>query len=197
MLYETIRGLVCELFHDYVVIETGGGIGFKIFIPVNLYTKGLSVGEEAMLYISHIVRQDSERLYGFSMRETRNFFDKLCTISGVGARTALALIGHMENRELKAAIEMGDAALLSRIPGIGKKTAERIIVELGDTVHKWQITQEVDIEKGKSNMAFDALHALLNLGYKRPQAQKAVSRALEEEDFVHLSQVITRALKLV
>ena len=198
MIYETISGKISALYPEYVVLETGG-IGYKIFIPISLYTSGLKTDSEMTLYISHIVREDSEKLFGFTSLEERNFFNKLCTISGVGAKTALAMIGHMENAELKSAIEMGNATLLSRIPGIGKKTAERIIVDLGDTIHKWRTDQVSQGIKGPTNVAIDALQAMINLGYNRAQAQKAVKSVLEESgnESLPLSNVITGALKLV
>lgn len=197
MIYETLRGKITAQNHDYVVLEING-IGYKIFIPINLFTKGMKVGSEMLLYISHHVREDTEKLFGFATLEERNFFEKLCTISGVGAKTALAMIGHMGNAELRSAIEMGNATLLSRIPGIGKKTAERIIVDLSDSMHKWRLDQESQGVKTSPAVAIDALQALINLGYNRAQAQKAVSKVLDEtDDEPPLTNVITSALKLV
>ncbi len=198
MIYETMRGKITALNPDYAVLEVNG-IGYKIFIPINLFTKGMKINAEMLLYISHIVREDSEKLFGFATLEERNFFEKLCSISGVGAKTALAMIGHMGNAELRSAIEMGNATLLSRIPGIGKKTAERIIVDLSDSMHKWRLEQGTKGIKTSSNVAIDALQALINLGYNRGQAQKAVSSVLEEagDEPPPLSNIITKALKLV
>ena len=196
MIYETIGGKVTFSSLEYVVLETGG-IGYKIFVPLNLSTKGLKLGESITLFISHVVREDSQKLFGFSTREERNFFEKLCTISGVGPKTALAMIGHMENSQLKSAIQMGNASLLSKIPGIGKKTAERIIVDLGDTMHKWRLEQSAQGESISSDVALDALQTLINLGYNRAQAQKAVTKVLEttEGKDPPLSNVIALSLK--
>lgn len=197
MIYETMRGILTAINPDYVVLEING-IGYKLMIPVNLYTKGLKVESEMLFYISHHVSENAEKLFGFATLEERNFFEKLCTISGVGAKTALAMIGHMGNAELRSAIEMGNATLLSRIPGIGKKTAERIIVDLSDSMHKWRLDQESQGVKTTSSVAIDALQALLNLGYNRAQAQKAVSKVLDSADEEPpLSSVITSALKHV
>src|SRR5690606_31770020 len=101
-----------------------GGIGYKIFIPVSLYAAGPPLNKKLKLYTSFIVREDSMRLFGFQSSDERQFFEKLCGISGIGAKTALSIIGHMEHSTLKRAIQSGNAALLSKIPGIGKKTAE-------------------------------------------------------------------------
>ncbi len=198
MIFETIRGKITHIAPEYVALETGG-IGYKIFIPLNLYTKGLKLSEELTLFISHVVREDSQKLFGFLAREERNFFEKLCTISGVGPKTALAMIGHMENAQLKSAIEMGNASLLSKIPGIGKKTAERIIVDLADTMHKWRLDQKDQGEHLCSDVALDALQTLINLGYNRSQAQKAVTHVLENFEGKHpvLSTLITLALKKI
>jgi Holliday junction DNA helicase RuvA len=193
-MYEYIKGTLTALCPEYATVENAF-IGYKIYIPINLYTNELKIGSEVLLYLSHIVREDSERLFGFSTKESRNFFEKLCSISGIGAKTALSLIGHMENRQLQVAIQTGNIKLLTHIPGIGKKTAERIVVELGDQIAKWTFTQKSSKE-GPTELFSDAFTALLNLGYNQPQAQKAVQKALDEsETEFTLSRLITTALR--
>ena len=199
MLFETLQGTLTYLSIEYAVLETGG-VGYKIFIPANLFTKSLTLGQTHLLYISHVIREDSQKFYGFSTRTQRDFFEKLCTISGVGAKTALSMIGHMENSQLKSAIEMGNATLLAQIPGIGKKTAERIIVDLSDTMHKWRLENpEQQHSCACSNAALDALQTLLNLGYNRAQAQKAIATVLEKTpgNTPSLEKIITDTLKLI
>ena len=193
-MYEYIKGTLTALYPEYAVIETHL-IGYKIYIPINLYTNSLQIGKEVQLYLSHMVREDSERLFGFLTKESRNFFEKLCSISGIGAKTALSLIGHMENRQLQVAIQTGNIQLLTHIPGIGKKTAERIVVELSDQINKWNFTQKAP-QEGPTELFSDAFTALLNLGYNQPQAQKAVQKALDEGDAqLTLSRLITTALR--
>jgi Holliday junction DNA helicase RuvA len=193
-MYEYIKGTLSALYPEYAVIETGG-IGYKVYIPINLYTNSLHVGSEILLFLSHIVREDSERLFGFLTKEGRNFFEKLCSISGIGAKTALSLIGHMDNRQLQVAIQTGNIQMLTHIPGIGKKTAERIVVELSDQIGKWKFVQKESSEE-PHELFSDAFTALLNLGYNQPQAQKAVQKALDESDAsLTLSRLITTALR--
>jgi Holliday junction DNA helicase RuvA len=193
-MYEYIKGTLTALYPEYAVIEANG-VGYKIYIPINLYTNVLQLGNETLLYLSHVVREDSERLFGFDTKESRNFFEKLCSISGIGGKTALSLIGHMENRQLQVAIQTGNVKLLTHIPGIGKKTAERIIVELSDQIAKWSFAQKAP-QEGPTELFSDAFTALLNLGYNQPQAQKAVQKALDESDAsLTLSRLITTALR--
>lgn len=196
-MYEYIKGKLTHISPEYFVVE-GGAIGYKIFVPINLYTNALKLGSDICLYTSFVVREDSQKLFGFLSKESRNFFEKLCSISGIGARTALSLIGHMDNVQLQLAIQTGNSALLSRVPGIGKKTAERIIVELGDTIQKWKIEQVGTIE-GPPDLISDALAALINLGYNQPQATRALQKAIpkEGEPTLKLAALITKALQHV
>lgn len=187
-MYEFIKGTLREITPTYAVVETSG-IGYKIFIPLSCYSE-LKMGD-ICLYLSFVVREDSMRLFGFLTREERDFFEKLCTISGIGPKTALSMIGHMNSSELKSAIQTGNTQLLTRIPGIGKKTADRIIVELSDHIHKWKA-----VEPGPKAHLSDALSALINLGYKLPEAQKAIQKAVEQnKEELSLSKLITAALK--
>lgn len=196
-MYEYIKGKLTYTSPEYFVIEAGF-VGYKIFTPINLYTNALKIGSEICLYTSFVVREESQKLFGFLSKESRNFFEKLCTISGIGPRTALSLIGHIDSVQLQLAIQTGNSALLSRVPGIGKKTAERIIVELGDTIQKWKLTQTDTID-GPPDLISDALAALINLGYNQAQATRALQKAApkEGEPTPKLAALITKALSHV
>ncbi len=199
-MYEFIQGNLVEKEVTKAVVEAGG-IGYRISIPLSTYSKLPAEKKGVVLHLSHVVREDSETLYGFLSREERDLFEVLMTISGIGPKTALAVIGHVDFGTFQRAITSGDTRLLSKIPGIGKKTAERLVIEMRDKFNK-------GLKRGKSGgvsvptnlggdpLVGDALSALVNLGYAPAEAHKALSAALEEKkDEADLGRLITAALQ--
>ncbi len=151
-----------------------------------------AVGQEDLFCITRYIREDCNKNFGFLAREERDLFEEFLAISGVGPKTALALVGHLELADLYFAIAQKNIALLCKIPGIGKKTAERLVVELKDRPRK----QNFSAPSGKGKVAEDAVSALVNLGYQPLRAQKAVKNALDSsKDTVELSQLITASLR--
>lgn len=183
-----IKGILTYTSVIHVVIEAQG-VGYQVFIPASLYGKLPNMGEKLLLHTSFIVREQSQTLYGFLNAEERDLFELLLKVSGIGPKLALSLIGHMPTSDLCQAINSGDLATLCRIPGIGKKSAERLIIEVKDKLLTTNITAE-------NTLANDALSALLNLGYQRSVAQKAITKTLEKsENTPDLSALITTSLK--
>ena len=191
-MYAFIRGTLFEKKPGHVVLDAAG-VGYKIFLPLNCFSKLPEVNAALLLYTSLIVREEAHTLYGFLHTSERELFENLIVVSGIGPRTAIAIIGHMEADTLKMAIEQGNIALLSKVPGIGKKTAERMIIELRDKTKSWESGFTLPV---KGSLATDAIQALIHLGYNVSQAQKALQRVFaenkEEED---LGRIITAALK--
>ncbi|MCH9611471.1 MAG: Holliday junction ATP-dependent DNA helicase RuvA [Chlamydiales bacterium] len=180
-MYEYIKGTLIESADDYAVVDVNG-VGYRLLVPRVLPR----IGKTVLLYTSFVVREQSQTLFGFVERGDRQQFELLITLSGVGPKTALNLVGHIE--DLGSVVEMGNSAALAKVPGIGKKTAERLIVELKGRV-------KVGSNLGSPKMQ-DALTALLNLGYSPQAAEQAVKKAAEEvKDPNDLSQLITSALK--
>lgn len=197
-MFEYIRGkLVTTLPHKAVVDV--GGVGYLILIAPSTYSRLPQLGQEVIFYVSPIVREDAHLLYGFLSQSERDFFNKLNLVSGIGPKTANALIGHLEIADLQMAILHGNASLLSKIPGIGKKTAERVIVEMRDKI-KNDKTNPISVldPEGSRGVVADAISALTNLGYQPIQAQKAVKKALGEgEKEPELGRLITLALRSI
>lgn len=198
-MFEYIKGTLVEYFLNQAVIDVNG-IGYKLLIPLSTYTHMPQVGSEALFYVSAVIREDSHRYFGFLSRKERDFFEKLSDVSGIGPKTALSLIGHMDSSALEEAISSANIFLLSKVPGIGKKTAERLIVELKDKIKtgfKGDLPSVNGTEvKEEDNTVSDALNALMNLGYNTMQAQKAIKKALEHTgETPELSKLITTALK--
>ena len=192
-MYEFIKGNLVTLTPVHAIIETGG-IGYQILIPLSTYTDlSASIGKSTFLYLSHVVREDAQKLYGFTSEDMRNLFEKLSSISGIGPKTALSIIGHMSLESLEWALAKQDVTALSKIPGIGKKTAQRLIVELQGKLGK------PSTEKAPSQSAAlsqDAISALIQLGYSLDKSQKAITKTLSKVDQdIDLSKLISLALQ--
>lgn len=169
-----LRGRITMRFDGGVVVETGG-VGYQVFVPDNssLY---LNAGEDdALVYISMIVREDDVSLYGFSEQEALQLFQKLRTVNGVGAKAALAVLSAMPLKDVLQAILFEDADTLTRANGIGKKTAQRIVLELKDKIGNGfslaETRETAPSNQGKS----EAIDALVGLGYSKSEAAAALS----------------------
>lgn len=194
-MYAYIKGILAEVKPTYVVVESYG-IGYKIFTPVQALPE---IGSEVKVHTTLVIRENSQSLYGFIRPEERTIFEVLLDISGVGPKLALSLIGHMSLTALQDAIQTEDTAVLKRVPGVGKKSAERLIIELRD---KLPALFPRDIEtvaaKPVSPLIQDAMSALVNLGYTQSQAEKALRKVLDQEgESLPLSDLITMTLKSI
>lgn len=190
-MYAFIRGKLIESTLSIAIIEAQG-IGYKLFVPLNLLSKLPSIGQEVLLHTSFVVREASQALYGFFAREERDTFEILIGLSGIGPKTALGVIGHLELTGLAEAVQSNNVSLLSKVPGIGKKTAEKMILDLKGRVDLMNVSSLPALPSSRK----DALNALINLGYTQNTAEKAVRQAAaslpEESD---LATLITTALK--
>jgi len=183
----TIDGILTEASPLLAVIEINGW-GYEVNIPVTTMEKLPSVGKSVKLFTVVVYREDSQTLYGFHNREDRDFFKILVfKVSGIGPKIALSIMSKLSVSVLKNAIAASDIGLLSKCPGIGKKTAERLVVELRDSVsvvdNANHQLRSYDKDKNSLDVDYriqDAVMALVALGYKAPVADKNVRRALRE-----------------
>lgn len=195
-----IKGLLVQSSPLFVVIETGG-IGYKIFIPASLFSKLPQIKEEVILHTSFIVRELSHTLYGFLTTQERDLFEALMGVTGIGPKLALSIIGHLPGHELHNAISNNHISTLSKVPGIGKKTAERLIIELRDKIATLVILGPSDFAvqtqcDPRTQKISDALSALINLGYNQVTAQRALKKTLQDvPENINLSELISSALK--
>lgn len=191
-MYAYIRGPLVSINSAYAVIDAGG-VGYKIHIPSNT---SLDFNKEAILHTSFIVREGFQGLYGFTTEEEKDLFETLIEISGIGPKIALSLIGQLSLEDLHQIVLAEDAKALSKIPGIGKKSAERLLVELKNKLEIF--FKNAPVPKEPKNQKFqDALKALVHLGYKHASAHKALKKTLEVEngEELGLSELISGALK--
>lgn len=198
-MFEYIKGTLAALQPHKAVVDVNG-IGYFLHTPLSAFSAMPPIGKEITFYISSVIREDSHKNFGFLSVEERDLFEKISAVSGIGPKTALALIGHLDAQALESAITTANSTLLSKIPGIGKKTAERLIVELRDKVLKELKKSPLPTtpQKGLSEedqTVNDALSALMNLGYNSLQAQQAIKKVLaESKNAPELSTLIRLAL---
>lgn len=190
-MYEYIRGTLVEVSPSHAIIETGDAIGWKLFIPFSNFSRMPALKEPVCLYTSFVIRENSQSLYGFLTRSERDLFEQLLAISGVGPKTALSLVGHLEYNQLITSIRTQDTNSLCKVPGIGKKTAERIVLEIKDKLP----VVTLDSNSAHVVVRHDAVRALIHLGYGDALAQKAVANVLKKQEEIDLSALITLALK--
>lgn len=181
-----IEGTVREATLVSAVIDVGG-IGYEVWVPVTTAEKLPPIGQKAHLHTVAIYREDAHLLFGFATREDREFFRLLVErVSGIGPKIAISILSKMSVPILRKAIADGDVALLAKCPGIGKKTAERLVIELRDKVMPAGSTSSETPVSGGTGTSVevspfsDAVSALVSLGYKPPDADKAVRRAQDK-----------------
>jgi len=170
-----LEGALVEKDPTRIVLSVGG-VGYEVFIPLSSYDKLPSSGDSCRVLTYDHVREDTHALYGFLTPEEREMFLRLMDVSGIGPRLALTALSGLSVRELKAAVVRGDIARLSSVSGIGKKTAERIVLELRDKIGEGEAMEAVTAGASpeESTRMRDAMLALISLGYKQAEAQKMV-----------------------
>lgn len=181
-----IKGLLVEKFFDRVVVEASG-VGYELFIPISTFDKLPHEGDEVKLLAWHCVREDDEILFGFATTAEREMFLKLTQVSGVGPKIALAILSGSSIGELSLAIASGNAKRISAIKGVGKKTAEKICVELKDKVNAIEAlasTSRSSKNDDKAPMLRDAILALSALGFNEETANKMVTQVIQSNPSV-------------
>lgn len=197
-----LTGTVLEKQPHVMTLDVQG-VGYEVFIPVSTFTQLGEVGEPAKLRIHTSVREDAIQLYGFATAEEKTLFEKLISVSGIGAKLALAALSGMRPPDLAAAIRGSDIALLTRIPGVGKKTAERIVVELRDKIDALPgaAGKAAAVLAGPvamlSEVERDVVSALTNLGSPQPVAEAAVAKAKAAGVAVEFEPLFRKSLELV
>ncbi len=174
-----LRGQILEKYPNRIVLDVNG-VGYDVFVPLSTFYGLGDQGADVALRIHTHVREDALTLYGFATLLEQELFERLIGVSGIGPKLALAVLSGIEPLELMRAIERGDVARLTAIPGVGKKTSERIVLELKDRLPRAPIAAVAPGAGAPepSAMRDDVLSALVNLGYHRPLAEKAVDAAM-------------------
>jgi Holliday junction DNA helicase RuvA len=175
-----LRGKIFEKHPNRIVVDVNG-VGYDVFVPLSTFYGLGDPGGDIALRIHTHVREDALTLYGFATLLEQELFERLIGVSGIGPKVALAVLSGIEPQELIRAIERGDLARLTAIPGVGKKTSERIVLELKDRLPRSQAAAAAvgAAAADAPVVRDDVLSALVNLGYHRPLAEKAVDAAIK------------------
>jgi len=200
-MYAYLKGVLIESHPSHIILDVNG-VGYYLSIPCRLLGELPELGQQVLFYTSFVVRELSQDLYGFLSSEERDLFEILMNISGIGPKLALSLIGHLNFDDLSTAVGGHDLPTLCRVPGVGRKTAERLVVELKDKLPRLTPQQfsnySISIPKSKQQRVQDAMLALINLGYQQGAAQKALKEALQDlPEEAELPLMITTALKKI
>ena len=198
-----VRGVLLEKQPPLLLVEAGG-LGYEIEAPMSVFYRLPEVGEEVTLYTHFVVREDAQLLYGFSDSRERALFRALIKVNGVGPKLGLTILSGIEAGDFVRCVHDGDSASLVRLPGIGKKTAERLIVEMKDRLADWQTDLPVSdglagtplgqaVAQKAADIEQEAVSALVALGYKPQDASKMVSKVYR--DGISSEELIRQALK--
>jgi Holliday junction DNA helicase RuvA len=192
-----LRGRVLDKQPTRVVVDVQG-VGYDVYVPLSTYYSIGEEGSEVALRVYTHVREDALQLYGFITDLERQLFERLIAISGIGPKLAVAVLSGVDPADLVSAVQRGDVARLTAIPGVGKKTAERIVLELRDKLA--QVAMPAAAGSGGAvttgeRLRGDLVSALQNLGYHRPQAEKAVESILTTTPDTTFEQALRAALR--
>lgn len=173
---------------ELLVLIDVNGIGYEVHIPSSCFSNLSGIGTEIFLYIHLVSRDDGDSLYGFNNREQQSLFRTLIKINGIGPKLALMILSSMEPSIFVSYLNEGDAKALEKIPGIGIKMAQRLVIELKDKLDNWNSIDQTFLQTTALN---DALGALISLGYKRHEAQRALEnhrdKNLSSEELIRLA----------
>jgi Holliday junction DNA helicase RuvA len=192
-----LRGRVLEKQPNRVLVDVNG-VGYEVVIPLSTFYDVGDEGAEVALRVHTHVREDALQLFGFLTLLERQMFERLIAVSGIGPKLAIAVLSGLETRDLVSAVQRADVARLTSIPGVGKKTAERIVLELKDRLTQIAMPAAVDAKPqaaGEDRMRGDLLSALQNLGYHRTDAERAIDVVLQQSADRTLESALKDALR--
>lgn len=202
-MYAYIKGTLISTNPSQVVVENQG-IGYTLLIPYRAFNQLPPLGEAIFLYTTLVIREFAHTLYGFLSAQERDVFEVLMNVTGIGPKLALSLIGHLSFSDLQIAVSSQNLPVLCKVPGVGKKTAERLIVELRDKLPSLLTSTPDQLAAiqlhadPRAQQVQDAMLALINLGYQQGVAQKALKQSLKQlPEETDLATLITTALKNV
>jgi Holliday junction DNA helicase RuvA len=192
-----LRGRVRDKQPNRVIVDVDG-VGYDVHVPLSTFYELGEDGDEVALRTYLHVREDALQLYGFLTELERQVFERLIAVSGIGPKLAIAVLSGIEPRDLVSAVQRGDVARLTGVPGIGKKTAERIVLELRDRLAQLAVTTPAGIAPAAApgdRLRTDLLSALQNLGYHRQQADKAIDAVVTSTPDATFEQALRAALR--
>lgn len=193
-----LRGVIIEKQPPRVLVEVGG-VGYDVFMPMTCFYELPDNGQEVIVLTHFVVREDAQILYGFNQEQERELFRELIKVNGVGPKLALAILSGMSAKQFVHAVELGELNALIKLPGVGKKTAERLIVEMKDRLKHFDqdnsspMLPAIDVKKSSNQVETEAVSALIALGYKPQEASRIVSKVAKGD--MDSETLIREALK--
>lgn len=198
-----IKGKLVHIYENVIIVENNG-IGYEIFVPVSVIGNMPLVGSEVMIYTYMHVREDALQLFGFLDRDTLEIFKLLITVSGIGPKGAIGVLGTLSADDIRYAVMAEDAKTIAKAPGIGAKTASKVVIELKDKLKMRDVAENISSEidgqqsifddGGSKQAVSDAIEALVALGYSATEAAKAVRKA-DAGDDVTVEELLKLSLK--
>lgn len=189
-----VRGKLVKKTPTYVVVETNG-VGFKLRIPLSSFKTLGEIGEEIRVLAHLHAREDALQLFGFASEEERDLFQLLISVAGIGPRSAQGILSGISVEEFKRAVINQDVAALVSAPGVGKKTAERLVLELREKIGEKKKGGAAVPPFQTTPTAEEAIQAMMSLGYKRSRAQEVIQRVIREDISLPVEEVVRRALR--
>ena len=193
-----IRGILIEKNPPEILVDVTG-ITYEIQVPMSTLYQLPEIGQQLVLHTHFVVREDAQLLYGFYDAKDKTMFRALIKVNGVGPKLALGILSSMEADEFVRTVRNNDVTTMVSLPGIGKKTAERLIIEMRDRLNEWGLAVDAEVESGAAvtgSISRDAETALVSLGYKPPQAARAIALVLKANaDVADSEELIRLALK--
>ena len=191
-----VRGRLLRKEPQEAVVDVGG-VGYRVVIPLSTFYRIGEPGAEVTLLTHTHVREDTLALFGFLTAAEQALFERLIAVSGVGPKLAVSILSGIEAPDLVLALRTSDVARLTRIPGVGKKTAERLVLELKDKVQGLAATEEAAPAGPPATAKEDLVSALVHLGYSRPEAERGVDRALKDDSTGRFEDLLRRTLRIL
>ena len=198
-----IKGKLVHIYENVIIVENNG-IGYEIFVPMSVIGNMPLVGSEVMIYTYMHVREDALQLFGFLDRDTLEIFKLLITVSGIGPKGAIGVLGTLSADDIRYAVMAEDAKTIAKAPGIGAKTASKVVIELKDKLKMRDVAENISSEidgqqsifddGGSKQAVSDAIEALVSLGYSATEATKAVRKA-DAGDDVTVEELLKLSLK--
>lgn len=191
-----LNGTLEHVDKNHVVIDVGG-VGYKVFLPTAALSRLPRVGEKIKLFTYQVVREDELSLYGFITKEERSLFSLLITVNGIGPKVSLSILSAFPLDRIVAAITQGNVDLISSIPGIGNKTAQKLVIELKEKVAKAYALNPMEMAgglPGNATIVADAISALISLGYSPKEARDSIVR-IGEENLNSVEEIVKQALR--
>lgn len=192
-----LKGILEHIDKAHLVVDVGN-VGYHVHVSSGTMSRLPKVGEKIHLFISQVVREDDISLYGFLTKEERNLFSLLRTVSGIGPKASMSIISGFPIDKIVTAITQGDVDLISSVPGIGKKTAQKLVIELKEKVAKAYAIKPSEMTvgiKGDQSTIQDAISALISLGYSPREARETIMKSSIDLSSGNVEDIIKQALK--